>query len=466
MLKLSVLEIAQIVSAELFGDWETTITGNVETDSRKITAGSLFVSKPGEVTDGHLFIDSAIENGAVAVLVEHRVQQDIPQLVVADAVHALGLLAKYVVAEVKSKGTLQVIGVTGSNGKTTTKNMLSEILAKSGSTVAPEESFNNEVGAPYSMLKINEETKYLVVELGAGGPNSIRYLTQICQPDIAIELKVGLAHAGVFGGIESTENIKAELIEEIGAAAVALLNIDDPRVAQMQFRTKARIVSFGTNPDAMYRATDISVSTAGTSFHFHSPKHGAVKVQLRILGEHHVYNALAALATADLLGVDISSAITALEAMQRAERWRMELNYRHDGLTVINDAYNSSPDSMKAALQTLAELGRQSGKKTFAVIGEMAELGEYSVAEHDAIGRLVVRLNLGQLVVVGSGAKMVHMGASLEGSWDGESKYFEQISEAEAYLREMLTGNEIVLVKSSKSANLRYLGDSLLEENK
>lgn len=466
MLKLSVLEIARIVSAEVFGNGEVAISASVETDSRKITKGSLFVAKRGEVTDGHLFIDSAIENGAVAVLVEHRVQQDIPQLVVADAVKALGLLAMYVVAEVKSKGKLQVIGVTGSNGKTTTKNMLREILSNSGSTVSPEESFNNEVGAPYSMLKINEQTNYLVVELGAGGPGSIRYLTQMCNPDIGIELKVGLAHAGEFGGIENTTNIKAELVEEISADSIALLNIDDTRVMQMQARTKARIVSFGTNKDATYRATDISGSIAGTSFNFHSPKHLPVKVQLRILGEHHVYNALASLASADLLGLDISSAITALESMQIAERWRMELGYRSDGLTVINDAYNASPESVRAALQTLAELGRQSGKKTVAVIGEMAELGEYSVAEHDAIGRLVVRLNLGQLVVVGSKAKMVHMGASLEGSWDGESKYFEQISEAEAYLREMLTGEQIVLVKSSKSANLRYLGDSLLEENK
>ncbi|MBJ7280946.1 MAG: UDP-N-acetylmuramoyl-tripeptide--D-alanyl-D-alanine ligase [Rhodoluna sp.] len=466
MLKLSVLEIARIVSAEVFGNGEVAISASVETDSRKITHGSLFVAKRGEVTDGHLFIDSAIENGAVAVLVEHRVQQDIPQLVVADVVKALGLLAMYVVAEVKSKGKLQVIGVTGSNGKTTTKNMLREILSNSGSTVSPEESFNNEVGAPYSMLKINEQTNYLVVELGAGGPGSIRYLTQMCNPDIGIELKVGLAHAGEFGGIENTTNIKAELVEEISADSIALLNIDDTRVMQMQPRTKARIVSFGTNKDAMYRATDISGSIVGTSFNFHSPKHLPVKVQLRILGEHHVYNALASLASADLLGLDISSAITALESMQIAERWRMELGYRSDGLTVINDAYNASPESVRAALQTLAELGRQSGKKTVAVIGEMAELGEYSVAEHDAIGRVVVRLNLGQLVVVGSKAKMVHMGASLEGSWDGESKYFEQISEAEAYLREMLTGEEIVLVKSSKSANLRYLGDSLLEENK
>jgi len=466
MLALTVLEIAQIVGAELFGADQTVITGNVETDSRKVIPGSLFVAKPGEITDGHLFIDSAIANGAVAVLVEHRVQQDIPQLVVSDVVIALGSLAKYVVAEVKAKGSLQVIGVTGSNGKTTTKNMLREILSKSGTTVAPEESFNNEVGAPYSMLKINEDTKYLVVELGAGGPGSIRYLAQMCQPDIGIELKVGLAHAGEFGGIESTENIKAELVEGLSAESIALLNTDDSRVSNMRSRTKAQVMTFGTNSDSMYRATDISVSITGTAFTFHSPNHDPLKMQLQILGEHHVYNALAAMATADLLGTELSLAVNALEEMALAERWRMQLSHRADGLTLINDAYNASPDSMKAAVQTLAELGRQTGKKTVAVIGEMAELGEYSVAEHDAIGRLVVRLNLGQLVVIGAGAKMVHMGASLEGSWDGESKYFEQISEAEAYLREMLTGEEIVLVKSSKSANLRYLGDALLEENK
>jgi UDP-N-acetylmuramoyl-tripeptide--D-alanyl-D-alanine ligase len=466
MLALTVLEIAQIVGAELSGADQTVITGNVETDSRKVIPGSLFVAKPGEITDGHLFIDSAIANGAVAVLVEHRVQQDIPQLVVRDVVVALGLLANYVVAEVKAKGSLKVIGVTGSNGKTTTKNMLREILSRSGTTVAPEESFNNEVGAPYSMLKIKEDTKYLVVELGAGGPGSIRYLAQMCQPDIGIELKVGLAHAGEFGGIESTENIKAELIEELSAESIALLNTDDSRVSNMRSRTKAQVITFGTNSDSMYRATDISVSITGTAFTFHSPNHDPLKMQLQILGEHHVYNALAAMATADLLGTELSLAANALEELALAERWRMQLSHRADGLKLINDAYNASPDSMKAAVQTLAELSRQTGKKAVAVIGEMAELGEYSVAEHDAIGRLVVRLNLDQLVVVGVGAKMVHMGASLEGSWDGESKYFEQISEAEAYLREMLTGEEIVLVKSSKSANLRYLGDALLEENK
>jgi len=466
VINLSLHEIAKIIGAELIGAGETLITNSVETDSRLVKAGSLFVAKPGEVTDGHLFVSNALANGAIAAIVEHKVDEEINQLVVKDSVHALGLLAEFVVAEVKTKGNLQVIGVTGSNGKTTTKNMLREVLSLAGETVAPEESFNNEVGAPYSMLKITSNTKYLVVELGADGLGSISYLAKMCKPDIGIELKVGLAHAGEFGGIEITENIKAELVEEMDSNGIALLNIDDSRVASMASRTKAKVIGFGTNEQSQYRATEISLSLEGTSFIFNRPDGSKAAVRLQILGEHHVYNALAALSVGDLLGVDRTASIRALENMNLAERWRMERQVRKDGLVVINDAYNASPESMRAALQTLAQLGRLSGKRTIAVMGEMAELGEFSAVEHDAIGRIAVRLNLSQVVVVGLGAKLIHMGASQEGSWDGESKYFDEISEALGFLRGMLTGEEIVLVKSSKSANLRYLGDDLLEETK
>ena len=465
MIAISLQEISEAIGAKLIGDGTVVISGSVETDSRLIKAGSLFVAKPGEVTDGHEFVSSAIANGAVALIVEHEVSSTVPQLVVKDSVHALGLLAKHVVAKVKALGQLKVIGVTGSNGKTTTKNMLREVLSTKGKTIAPEESFNNEVGAPYSMLKIDEQTKFLVVEMGAGGPGTIKYLAQMCEPDIGIELKVGLAHAGEFGGIEATENIKAELVEELASTGVALLNHDDERVMNMATRTKAKALTFGLGQDSDYSASDVAISLSGTSFGFSAPDGTKSKVNLHILGEHHVYNALAALATGEILGVDRKEAIQAIESMKLAEKWRMELGVAESGLTVINDAYNASPDSMRAALQTLAQLGRISGKKTVAVMGEMAELGEFSAHEHDAIGRIAVRLNLGQVVVVGKAAKLIHMGASQEGSWDGESQYFDEISNALAYLREMLTGDEIVLVKSSKSANLRFLGDDLLKEN-
>lgn len=465
MIAISLEEIAKAIDAELVGDGSIVVSGSVETDSRHVTSGGLFVAKPGEVTDGHAFVESAVAKGAVAVIVEHQVQTSVPQLIVKDSVLALGLLAKHVVAKVKSLGELKIIGVTGSNGKTTTKNMLREVLATAGSTIAPEESFNNEVGAPYSMLKVEEKTRFLVVEMGAGGPGTIRYLAEMCKPDIGIELKVGLAHAGEFGGISETEKIKAELVEELSTSGTAILNFDDERVMNMTSKTKAKITTFGLGEGSDCSASNVSISLAGTSFEYSAPDGFKSSVNLQILGEHHVYNALAALTTAEVLGIDRNAAIAALENMKLAEKWRMELGVAPSGLTVINDAYNASPDSMKAALQTLAQLGRISGKKTVAVMGEMAELGEFSVQEHDAIGRIAVRLNLGQVVVVGKGAKLIHMGASQEGSWDGESQYFEEISNALAYLREMLTGDEIVLVKSSKSANLRFLGDDLLKEN-
>ena len=465
MIAISLQEIAEVISAKLIGDGTSVVAGSVETDSRQIKTGSLFVAKPGEVTDGHEYVPDAIANGAVALIVEREVKSEVPQLVVKDSVLALGMLAKHVVAKVKTIGQLKVVGVTGSNGKTTTKNMLREVLSIAGKTVAPEESFNNEVGAPYSKLKIDEQTRFLVVEMGAGGPGTIKYLAEMCEPDLGIELKVGLAHAGEFGGIEATENIKAELVEELSASGIALLNLDDERVMNMSSRTKAKVITFGLGKDSDYSASNVSISLSGTSFEYSTPDGTTSRVNLQILGEHHVYNALAALTTAELLGVDRSKAIQALEDMKLAEKWRMELNVAKSGLTVINDAYNASPDSMRAALQTLAQLGRISGKKTVAVMGEMAELGEFSAHEHDAIGRIAVRLNLGQVVVVGKGAKLIHMGASQEGSWDGESQYFDEISNALAYLREMLTGDEIVLVKSSKSANLRFLGDDLLKEN-
>ena len=464
MIKLTLGEIAVAVSAQLIGDPDVIVSSTVETDSRLIAQGSLFFAKPGEETDGHLFVSKALEAGAVAAVVEREVSEDLPLLIVKDSVVALGLLAKYVISKVRAQGNLKVVGVTGSNGKTTTKNMLREVLSTLGETIAPEESYNNEVGAPYSMLRITAETKFLVVEMGAGGFGSIRYLAQLAEPDLAIELKVGLAHAGEFGGIENTELIKAELVEEMTAEGKVLLNSDDERVLKMAQKTKAEVFTFGLGQESQYRATQVSVDITGTSFIFNTPDGSSNPVHLQILGEHHVYNALAALATGELLGVDRVLAVRALEKMKLAEKWRMELNVAANGLTVINDAYNASPDSMRAALQTLAQLGRQSQKKTVVVLGEMAELGEYSAHEHDALGRMAVRLNLGQVVVVGRQAKLIHMGASQEGSWDGESKYFDEISDALAYLREMLTGDEIVLVKSSKSANLRYLGDDLLKE--
>lgn len=460
MIRLTALEIADIVGGTIVGSGNAEVFAGVETDSRQVKQGYLFVAKPGAVTHGHRFIGNAKDAGATVAMVEHQSEVDIPQVVVPDVVKALGLLAAEVIARIRRLGHLTVIGVTGSNGKTSTKNMLRAALSTFGETIAPRESFNNEVGAPVSMLLASESTHYLVVELGADGFGSIDYLANICKPDIAIELKVGLAHVGEFGSIENTAKIKAELIKHIQPGGILIFNGDDHYCVSMARDFAGNKLSFGSGA-ADYRLDGQAVSLSGTSAEIHYPDGASKHLLLKILGEHQLYNAIATIAVADSLGLDRDRVIQSLGELELAERWRMQLLER-DGIAIINDAYNASPDSTKAALQTLATLGRQTGRRTIAVIGEMAELGEFSATEHDSIGRLAVRLNIDQVIAVGAGAKLVHMGASQEGSWDGESKFFEQIDEALAAVRGMLRAGDIVLVKSSKSSGLRYLGDALM----
>jgi UDP-N-acetylmuramoyl-tripeptide--D-alanyl-D-alanine ligase len=224
-----------------------------------------------------------------------------------------------------------------------------------------------------------------------------------------------------------------------------------------------RKLSFGTG-HANYQASGHRLSLDGTTAEINYPDGESAELQLQILGEHQIMNALATIAVCDSLGLDRDLVLSELAALPLAERWRMQLAVVN-GVAVINDAYNASPDSMKAALQTLAILGRETGRRTIAVLGEMAELGSFSAEEHDSIGRFVVRLNIDQLFVVGEKAKLIHMGASQEGSWDGESKFFDSIDTALEAVREMLVSGDIVLVKSSKSANLRHLGDALMGAN-
>jgi UDP-N-acetylmuramoyl-tripeptide--D-alanyl-D-alanine ligase len=465
VIALALGELRDALSGELHGGVpEAVVSGTVQTDSRLIETGGLFFALPGAVTDGHLFAQAAVERGAALVVAERPLELDVPVLVVPDGVAALAALARLVVERVRALGRLRVAAVTGSNGKTTTKNLLRAILAAEGPTVAPEGSFNNQVGAPISMLRVDEATEYLVVEMGASLPGDIGRLIRIVTPDVGIVLKVGLAHAGGFGGIEQTQKAKAEMVTDLPETAVALLNADDPRVEAMAGMTRARVVRFGLDPRADVRASGVRASAAGTSFVVEADGERR-PVTLRILGEHHVSNALAALATAREFGVPLDRAIAAIETVPRAERWRMELldgdpGIWGHGITVINDAYNASPDSTAAALKTLAQIA-EPGQRTVAVLGYMAELGEFEVEEHDRLGRLAVRLNIGKLVVVGPGARPIHQAASLEGSWDGESVYVEDLDAAYDLLRGELRAGDVVLVKSSKSAGLRHLGDRI-----
>jgi UDP-N-acetylmuramoyl-tripeptide--D-alanyl-D-alanine ligase len=461
VISLNVADITRIVGGRLVAavSGDTQVSGTVQTDSRLVTAGSIFFALPGEVTDGALFAGAAVDNGAALIISERELELPVPLIVVSDGIAALAALAKTVVERVRAAGTLSVVAITGSNGKTTTKNLLRAILEKQAPTVAPQGSFNNHVGAPISMLGIDYETRYLVVEMGASGAGEIARLVAIAKPDIGVVLKVGLAHVGEFGGVDAVQRAKSEMVTDLAAEATAILNADDDRVAAMAEQTAAKVRWFGLSGSADVRAEDVEATSTGTNF---TVVAGDVRmpVRLRILGEHHVLNALAALSVADQLGIDLAQAIAAIEAVTRAERWRMELLLPPSGAIVINDAYNASPDSMAAALKTLAQV-RGPEDRTIAVLGEMAELGEYSDEEHDRIGRLVVRLNIRKLIVVGHGARHIHNAAGLEGSWDGESVYVESPDEAYDLLRDDVGAGDIVLVKSSKSANLRFLGDKL-----
>jgi len=268
MIALTAHEIAEITGGALGGAVVDglVLDGSVETDSRLVTPGSIFFALRGEVTDGHLFVDAAVSNGAALIVAEQPVEADVPTVVVDDGVVALSRLAAAVVERVRRHGRLKVVGITGSNGKTSTKNMLRAILSDIAPTVAPEGSFNNHVGAPISMLRIDDSTEYLVVEMGAAGPGEIARLVDIARPDTGVVLKVGLAHAGGFGGIEGTRAAKAEMVTDLPESGTAVLNADDERVAGMASVTAARVVTFGQSPTADYRASDVDVTAGGTTF--------------------------------------------------------------------------------------------------------------------------------------------------------------------------------------------------------
>ncbi|MGS0560006.1 UDP-N-acetylmuramoyl-tripeptide--D-alanyl-D-alanine ligase [Microbacterium aurugineum] len=467
MIALTLAEIAAAVGGELrvAGEdtTETVVDGIVDTDSRTMTPGSVFVAKPGAETDGHRFVGAAVGAGAAVAIVEHTVDVPVSQVVVPDAVVALGALAREVVARVRAEGRLRIVGITGSNGKTTTKNFLARILEDEGETVAPVKSFNNEVGAPVTMLRVTKSTRFLVSEFGAAAPGSIAHLAGLVEPDLAVVLMVGMAHAGGFGGIEATAKAKSELVSAARVPGTAVLNIDDPRVAAMKDLALSRgldVIGFGQSDAADVRAVDIEVSASGTSCVIEVGGE-RLPLRLRVLGAHHITNALAAIASALVLGIAPADAVARLETVEIAERWRMQ-PLGSDRVRIINDAYNASPDSMAAALRTLAQITGPD-ERTVAVLGAMSELGESAGEEHDRIGLLAVRLNIQRIVVVGPEARRLYLAAVGEGSWDSEAVHLPDQDAAYEYLRTELRDGDRVLVKSSNSVGLRHLGDRLGE---
>jgi UDP-N-acetylmuramoyl-tripeptide--D-alanyl-D-alanine ligase len=382
---------------------------------------------------------------------------------------ALARLAAAVAAELV-EGGLTIVGVTGSSGKTSTKDLLAAVLAPLGEVVAPPGSFNNELGHPWTVLRATESTDYLVLEMSARHPGNIAALAEIAPPSIAVVLNVGTAHLGEFGSREAIAATKAELPQAVPSSGVVILNVDDAAVAAMAERTAARVVRVGRSAGADVWAGPVTLDALARprfTLHTASPDGPAeTDVALAVHGDHQVSNALCAAAVAVECGASLEQVAAALAAAGPMSKHRMEVATRDDGVTVINDAYNANPDSMLAGLKALAWMAREAAgkRRSWAVLGEMAELGDDAISEHDRIGRLAVRLDVSRLIVVGTGRSMsaMHHGAVMEGSWGSESTMVADADAALALLRAELQAGDVVLVKASNAAGLGALADALV----
>ncbi len=450
---MTLADVAAVTGGRLdaVGDPAAVVTAPAVVDSRLAVPGCLFVAVRGEHADGHDFVREAVGAGAVAVLAARPVGA--PSVVVPDVVAALGRLARAVVDRLAG---MAVIGVTGSSGKTGTKDLLAGLLPRLGPTVAPVGSWNNEIGHPLTVLRAEADTRYLVVECSARNVGHIAHLCVIAPPRVGVVLNVGTAHLGIFGSREKVAAAKAELVEALPADGVAVLNADDPTVLAMRDRTVARVVTFGEAVGADVRAVDVRLDPqARPSFRLRTPD-GDAPVHLTLSGEHQVGNALAAAAAGLVLGFSPVDVAAGLAAARPVSRWRMEVAERPDGVTVVNDAYNANPESMAAALRALVAMGAGTGapRRTWAVLGEMAELGDAADEEHAAVGRLAVRLGIERVVTVGERAAGMAVGGAAIAVADSEA--------ALELLRAELLPGDVVLVKASRAVALERLAAALL----
>jgi UDP-N-acetylmuramoyl-tripeptide--D-alanyl-D-alanine ligase len=455
MIALTLAELAAVVGGEVDGDSERVVSGPAFLDSRKPEAGGLFVAIAGEHVDGHDFATAAVDGGAAAVIGSRPT--GVPTVVVDDVESALQALATDVLSRLRREGSgIRVVAITGSQGKTSAKDMLAAVLADDAPTVATYQSFNNELGLPLTVLRADLATQYLVLEMGARGVGHIAALCRIAPPDVSLVLNVGVAHLGEFGSREAIAQAKGEIVEALGPDGVAVLNLDDPLVAAMAPRTRARVRTFGRAPGADLRLEAVEVDDLDRpSFDLHQASE-RVRVRLRLLGEHQALNSAAAAAVARALGLRLDQVAGSLGRIEALSPWRMELHERSDGLVVVNDAYNANPDSTRAALETLARIGRRSGRRTVAVLGEMRELGPGSDDAHMRTGEVARELGIDLLVTVGPAA----------GAYGGDPTLrAESVADAIELVRKNVLGTDVVLVKASRAAGLERVATALLDDD-
>lgn len=459
MIPLSLGEIAQATGGHVYPSHaaSTLVDAAVVTDSRECVPGSLYVARMGEHADGHDFVEGAAARGAVAALTAREIS-DLPCVIVDDVGDAFAALGREVVDRCRASGGLKIVGITGSSGKTSTKDLMAQVIAHLGKTLAPHASYNSEVGVPLTVCRLQDDTEYLVAEMGASGVGHIEYLTKIAPPDAGVVLNIGSAHLGEFGSRQAIAETKAALIRALEPGGLAVLNADDPMVVSMADNSAAPVILVGRGQAAQVRADDVVLNKRGqASFTMTLPDAVGQHVELSLHGEHHVGNALAVAAVAHFWGMGAPAIANALSASVAQSRWRMEVTERTDGITVVNDAYNANPESMRAALQALVAM-RSSGR-IIAVVGEMRELGDDSEKEHERVGAYAAELGVDDVVTIGplaAPAARAFKTARRDGGLQIDS-----VDDALAILEDFLMHGDVVILKSSRDSGLRHLGDAL-----
>ncbi|MDX3523353.1 UDP-N-acetylmuramoyl-tripeptide--D-alanyl-D-alanine ligase [Streptomyces scabiei] len=456
---MSLSAIAGIVGGKLTDvlDPGALVTAPAVFDSREARPGSLFIALAGQRADGHAYAEAAVNKGAVAALTVRPVGA--PAIVVDDVLAAFGRLGRYLVHDALNDA--KIVAITGSAGKTSTKDFVAQVLPTAGSVVATPQSFNNEIGLPLTITMADASTRFLVLEMGARGIGHIRSLTAIAPPDISIVTNVGTAHVGEFGGRENIAQAKGEIVEALPAGGLAVLNADDPLVCAMADRTQGRIVTYGFDEQATVRASDVEINGLGQPGYTLCTPEGTARVRLQLVGEVQIHNSLAAAAVGREAGLRVDQIAELLSAATGQSRWRMETHTRPDGVTIVNDAYNANPHSMRSSLDALATMARGRDQRAIAVLGQMNELGDDARTAHEEIGRHAAALELDQLIVVGGDeAGWIQKAASDVGA---QAVHLPDQQTALQLLHSTLRPGDVVLVKASRGVGLEQLADALLQ---
>lgn len=466
--------IAEAVGGKLIGA-NVLVSGIAQTDSRECNAGDLFIARVGENSDGHAYVSVAVQNGAVCAIVEHeKADVAVPQIIVEDSTRALGTLAKAYLSYLRTLGDIEVLGITGSAGKTTTKDLLGQMLGRQAPCVYPVLSFNNEVGCPLTILRADETTRYLVLEMGASGPEHLRYLTSIAPLDVGAVLMVGAAHLGGFGSLEALASAKRELVEGLVAKGTAVLNADDPQVLAMAASAPGPVAYFSTIDEPANMPAQ-SMGVWADSIELDSQGEPSMRVNVRVggtvstsnvhvhlVGLHQCTNALAAITMALCVGLSLDEAAEVLCSAQRLSPHRMVVHSARniegvEDVVVVDDSYNANPDSMRAGLETAKRIAQD--RHFVAVLGEMLELGDESASLHAEVGRLVNDLGVNDLIAVGGQAEAVIKGAA------GVSSHaVSTYQEAQEVLPQVMRDHSAVFLKGSAGSNVWRIADALNAE--